>query len=161
MNTLWFLCSFLSGSFGNFFSCDFLRCSCCCCCGRCSGCGFGRCGSFFGCCSFFCCRCNYSRCDWGGSGVYLEMKISYQYMHLVFAHFFSSEGRYRSNPKKFPSRQKKFSLGLEDFIHIFCCWLPPMWCLKAKNSNSYRSSGKGIDRTQKSFLAGKKRSARF
>ena len=31
----------------------------------------------------------------------------------------SSEGRNRLNPKKFPSRQKKFGQGLEDFAPIF------------------------------------------
>ena len=37
-------------------------------------------------------------------------------------------------------RQKQFPKGLEDFAHNFCCWPPPMWCLKAKISNSYCSS---------------------
>ena len=44
----------------------------------------------------------------------------------------SSEGRNRSKPKKFPSRKKKFPWGLPDFLRMFCCWPPPMWCLKAK-----------------------------
>ena len=50
----------------------------------------------------------------------------------------SLEGRNWSDPKKFPSRQKKFPShqkkfpkGLEDFALIFCCWPPPMGCLKA------------------------------
>ena len=33
---------------------------------------------------------------------------------------------------------KKSFLGFRGFVHNFCCWLPPMWCLKSKkNSNSY------------------------
>ena len=34
--------------------------------------------------------------------------------------------------KKFPSFQKKVFYGLENFIHNFCCWPTPMWCLKSK-----------------------------
>ena len=31
-------------------------------------------------------------------------------------------------------QQKKFGKGLEDFVRDFCCWPPPMWCLKAKKT---------------------------
>ena len=41
----------------------------------------------------------------------------------------SLEGKSRSAKKSSASSQKKYSWGLEDFAHIFCCWLPPTWCL--------------------------------
>ena len=59
--------------------------------------------------------------------------------------------------KSTASRQKKYSKGLEEFVYDFCCWPPPMWCLKAKNSNSYCSSeGRNRLNPKKSSYSAKK-----
>merc|ERR1712208_179949 len=72
----------------------------------------------------------------------------------------SSEGRYRSNPKKFPSRQKKYSYGLERFAPIFGkLTTPSVMFLKQKTQILIAHQKEDIDRTQKSSLVGKKSTA--
>ena len=62
----------------------------------------------------------------------------------------SSEGRYRSNPKKYSKPPKKVQLGFWGFCQYFLLLTPPMWCLKANKTQIFIAHQKeDIDRTQK------------
>ena len=67
----------------------------------------------------------------------------------------SLEGRNRSDPKKFPSCQKKVPLGLEDFAPIFGKLTTPYELFAIKKTQILIEF---LDRTQKSFLVAEKRS---
>ena len=58
-----------------------------------------------------------------------------------------------SRQKKFPNRQKKFSSGFEDFVHVFGKLTTPYVMFAIKKTQILIEF---LDRTQKSFLIAKK-----
>ena len=65
---------------------------------------------------------------------------SHRALHPQVARAFSKWLNYSTTTLRYKERSHPTQISVLNFSHIFCCWPPPMWCLKAKNSNSYCSS---------------------